>query len=97
MSKYRQAAKTDNNQSQIVKELRQIPGVTVVTGHDDLLIGYKGKTYWFEIKDPEMVGKDGNVRPSAIKESQKSLLANYTGHYRIVWSIDQILSELEVK
>ena len=91
MSKYRQAAKVDKNQSEIIKMLRQIPGVTVIPGHDDILVGHRGKTYWFEIKRPGTVGKNGNIRESAIKESQKLLRRNYTGNYQIVWNIEQIL------
>lgn len=50
MSKYRQAAKVDRSQTAIVRQLRSIPGVTVEPGHDDVLCGWKGVTYWFEIK-----------------------------------------------
>ena len=85
MSKYRQAAKVDANQPEIVKQLRKIPGVTVETQHDDILVGYKGITYWFEIKVNEK---------SAIKPSQKYLNENWTGHYQIVWDIKQIMEAI---
>lgn len=87
MSKHRQAAKVDRNQSNIVKELRQIPGIKVIVGHDDILVGCRGKTYWYEIKAS---GK------SDIKKSQKNLINNFTGHYKIVWTIEQILSDIGV-
>ena len=96
MSKNRYAARVDANQTTITDELKQIPGVTVIKGMDDILVGYKGKTYWFEIKNPDTVGRDRQVRPSAIKDSQKELLKSYTGHYSIVWDIDQILKEIGV-
>ena len=88
MSKFRYAAKIDSNQPAIVKALRDIYGVTVQTGHDDILVGYKGKTYWFEIKVNEK---------SVVKDSQVKILSEWKGHYEIVWSIDQILKTLEIK
>ena len=87
--------KIDNNQVSIVKVLRKIPGITVEVGHDDLLLGYKGKTYWFEIKNPDCVSKrTGKVLPSKIKPSQKKLLKTFTGHYSIVWKLEQILNQI---
>jgi len=93
MSKYRRAAKIDANQPEIVKELRRL-GYSVEVGHDDILVGHNGKTYWYEIKEPGAVGKNGNIRESEKKDSQKKLEAEYKGHYRIVWNIEQILKEL---
>jgi hypothetical protein len=98
LSKWRRAAKIDANQPAIVKALRKIPGVTVQTGMDDLLVGYKGFTYWFEIKEPEKVSKKtGEILESAIKPSQVKLRDTWTGHYSIVWSLEQILAELGIK
>ncbi len=92
MYKHRINAKTDNNQKDIVKSLRQIPGVSVEVGHDDILVGGKDKTgkkrtYWFEIKASEK---------AEIKPSQVKLLAKYKGHYSIVWELDQILREVGI-
>ena len=81
MSKYRRAARVDSNQGTIRQELEEIPGITVEVGHDDILVGYQGKTYWFEIK----------TGPKAeVKKSQKKLSKNWTGHYSIVWSTEMI-------
>ncbi len=46
------AKQVDDNQKQIVRELRQIPGVSVyVIGQPvDLLVGYRAKNYLIEIK-----------------------------------------------
>lgn len=88
-------AKIDSNQRQIVKELRQIPGISVEVGHDDILVGHRGKTYWYEIKSPDTVSpKTGGVRPSEITDSEKKRHINFKGHYEIVWNIDQILAEI---
>ena len=93
----RRAAKVDNNQKQIMDALRDIPGITVQPGHDDLLVGYKGKTYWFELKSERAVSKrTGLVREKSKKESQIKLEAEWKGHYKIVSTIDEILKEMEV-
>ena len=85
MSKYRRAAKVDANQGAIVKELRGL-GYSVALDHDDILVGYRGKTFWYEIK----------TGPKAVvKESQKKLLKEYKGHYKIVWSTEMILTDIK--
>jgi len=89
------ARKVDGSQGAIVKALRDIPGVTVDLGHDDILVGYQGKTYWFEVKDPEnALDKNGFLLKHAVKKSQRKLLSTWNGHYRIVWTLDQILEDI---
>jgi len=90
------AKKIDKNQASIVAALRKIPGVTVALDHDDILVGYRGYTLWYEIKDPALVGKDDKIQPSKIKKSQKKLQEEWRGHYRIVWDIEQIIYDLEI-
>ncbi len=98
MSEWRRAknrTKKDANEKDIVDELLKEPGISVELGHDDILVGFRGKTYWFEIKDPaKTLDKDGRVKKDAIKPSQIKLLREYTGHYRIVWTLDEILKDL---
>ena len=84
MSKYRRAAKVDSNQSQIVRDLRKA-GFSVELNHDDILVGHQGKTYWFELKAGPK---------SRLKDSQKKLLAEWKGHYAIVWTTEMILEEI---
>ena len=97
MGNFRRAAKIDGNQPEIVKGLRKIPGVTVELSHDDILVGYNGATYWFEIKEPDLVSKKtGNIRDSALKDSQKKLLKEWKGHYKVVWTLNQILVEIGI-
>jgi len=85
----------DSNQVAIVKVLRKIPGVKVEVGHDDILVGHKGRTYWFEIKNPNCVSrKTGEILPRKIGAGQKKLLATWKGHYSIVWTLEQILDEI---
>lgn len=95
MSKYRQAARVDDNQHEIVERLRAM-GATVQTGMDDLLVGWKGKTFWFEIKDPaKTLKKDGTFKAGALKDSQVKLCDEWRGHYRVVHSIEQILEDIK--
>ena len=98
MSKYRRAAKIDNNQNAIVSALRDMPGVTVEVGHDDILVGHKGKNYWYEIKSDRATSKKtGKVLDSAKKEGQIKLENGWAGHYRIVSGLDEILEEINAK
>ena len=88
----RRKDRIDDNQTEIVKALRSIPGVGVMTGMDDILVGYKGVTYWFEIKDPaKTVNKDGTWKHGALKDCQIDLLATWPGQYDIVTTLEQIL------
>jgi len=97
LSKHRQAARIDANQPGLVKALRKIHGLTVHLDMDDILIGYKGVNYWYEIKDPEKVfNKDMTFKKGAIKDSQTKLLAEWRGHYKIVWSLDMILDDIGI-
>lgn len=97
MSKYRQAARTDDNQTEIVSELRKM-GISVETNHDDILVGYNGLTFWFEIKTPDCRSKkDGKILQSRKKESQIKLEKEFKGHYKIVTDLDEILKDIGFK
>ena len=90
--KQRYAAKADKNQKGIVEQLRSL-GCSVAYGHDDILVGYQGKTYWFEVKDPEkLLCKDGvTFRKGAVTPAQTKLRSTWRGHYAIIWELEQIL------
>lgn len=91
---HRRAAKIDNNQQQIVKELRQA-GFSVSVNHDDILVGCRGQTFWYEIKSEEATSrKTGKILESKIKDSQKKLRAEWKGHYKIVSSFEQIFIDV---
>ena len=95
MSKYRQAPRIDENQTEIVRQLRKL-GYSVQTGMDDILVGHNGVTYWFEIKCPiKTLNKNGTYKAGAIKPSQLKLQAEWKGHYRVVHCIEQIIEELK--
>ena len=93
----RRADKIDENQPEIVDTLRSVPGVTVQVGMDDILVGYKGRNYWYEIKTPDCVSrKTGTILDSAKKDSQIKLEKEWKGQYRIVWNVNQILMDLGI-
>ena len=97
MSKYRRKAKVDSNQVQIVEYLRKL-GFSVQPGHDDILVGRAGKTYWFELKSPSCRSKrTGEILDSKKKESQIKLEQEWKGHYKLVTSLDEILVEIEIR
>jgi hypothetical protein len=60
----RRAARTDKNQAGVIRQLRQIPGVSVQdlssVGHGvpDLLIGYRKVNYLVELKNPDVPKRD---------------------------------------
>jgi len=93
----RRAAKIDSNQSAIVKALRDIPGVSVEVGHDDILVGFRGKSYWYEIKSPEAISKrTGKVKDSQLTKSERDRLANFRGHYSVVSDVYEIMEEIGI-
>ena len=94
MSKYRRAARIDKNQPDIVEALRAKLGVSVELGHDDILVGYRDMTYWYEIKSDRVVGKDGKIKESGIKKDQKRIRDYYMGHYKIVATVEEILADI---
>ncbi len=97
MSKWRKAARVDNNQKEIVEALEDIPNVSVQKGHDDLLVGHKGVTYWIEVKNPERLRKDGSMHENVLQDAQKKLDKDWYGHYAIVSSLDEILKIIGIK
>jgi hypothetical protein len=78
----------DNNQKQIVADLDAIPSVTykdvsMVDGFVDLVVGFRGENYLFEIKNPE--GRQ------LLTEHEERFHDYYTGTIHIVTETDQIL------
>ena len=80
-------SRADSNQKEIVKALKKIPGIAVELAHDDVLVGYKGRNYWYEIKTSEKARR----RPK-----QEELDKFWPGHYKFVWSVEMILEDLGI-
>jgi hypothetical protein len=90
----RYAANNDKNQTAIAEALEDL-GMSVEKGHDDILVGYKGLTYWFELKSDRAVSKKtGKVYEHEKKKSQKRLEKEFKGHYKIVSSLEEILADI---
>lgn len=85
--------KIDSNQKEIVKALREIPGVSVLSmaslgnGAPDLLVGYNFKNYLFEIK------KD---RKAKLTEMEGKFYLDWHGQLSIVCSLDEILKVIGI-
>ena len=91
----RRAARIDNNQENIVSALRMLPGVRVEVNHHDILVGFRGFTMWYEIKNEEQRSKKtGKIRKSAKRASQKILDGIWTGHRKYVTSIEEIVADI---
>lgn len=91
----RRKARTDANQRDVVERLRQYPGISVYPTHavgagfPDLCVGFRGRTYLFELKDPKR-------KPSErrLTGDQKSFFQRWSGHCAKVESEDEILAEI---
>jgi len=85
--------RTDLNQKELVRTLKQIPGVSVVDlsavgqGCPDLLVGYKGKNFLFEIKNPETKGK--------LTECQKNWFLFWKGSAFVLYDINDFFELTE--
>jgi len=92
----RYAARVDDNQQSIIDDLRAMH-ISVEPRHDDLLVGYRKHTYWFEVKNPARCFKaDGfTMRKGMIKPSQEKIRRTWLGHYSIVTTTEEILKQIE--
>ena len=92
----RRAAKVDSNQNEIVKCLRGVGAVVLITSQlknaFDLLVGYKGKLYIVEVKD-------GSKPPSARKLTAgelkcKELFERVGVTYHVIHTADEAIEML---
>lgn len=87
--------KTDSNHKEIMDKCRTIPALSIFSTHavgkgfPDIVIGYRGKNYLFEIKD-------GKKPPSQRKLTSDELRFHigWYGQINIVYSFDDILKIL---
>ncbi len=92
----RKTHRTDANQGEIVGFLRAIPGVTVASlsqvgaGVPDILVGYHGRNYLFEIKDPE---KPPSQR--RLTKAQKGFHALWRGQVAVAETFGEILNTMK--
>ena len=89
-------ARVDGNQPEIVKQLRKV-GVTVLHVHQlkncfDILCGYNGVNYAFEIKDP--------AQPKSARkltEGEQRFFDTWKGQVHKVETIDDILKVINLR
>lgn len=84
--------KPDSHQAQIVEELRQVPGMSVhvlsqYPGQLDLLIGFQGRTYWYEIKHYGFSAYD-------LTDREQEIMRTWSGHCGVATSADEILRRI---
>jgi hypothetical protein len=92
MGRSRRAARTDSNQTSLVKQLRQCGMSVAITsslgdGFVDIVVGFKGQNMMCEIKDPEKP-------PSARKltSEEKIFHEKWRGQIAIVETLDDVLN-----
>lgn len=88
-------AKKDTNQKMIEKDLTGIGASILDTSRlkncFDLLVGYRGKTYIMEIKNPEYIAKS-RTAISYLSDGEKKFMDNWRGStYHIVTTSDEAL------
>jgi len=92
----RKRGRTDANQEEIVKVLRLYPNISIAvtsavgSGFPDISVGFKGKNYLFEIKDP-------NQPPSQKKltKAEQNFHINWQGQCAIAETVTEILEIID--
>jgi hypothetical protein len=91
----RRAARVDGNQAEIVELLRDIPGVKVAitsavgNGFPDVIVGYRGFNFAFELKDPSKPKAD-----QELTECQQKWHSEWTGQVQKVFSLKEIITAM---
>lgn len=93
----RRKGRVDGNQSTLVEQLRDIPGVSVCVtsslgnGMTDLVVGFRGANYLIEVKD-------GSLPPSGQKLTSDEIKFRDTwkGQYSVCNCLDDILKLLGI-
>jgi hypothetical protein len=80
--------RVDANQKELVRLLRKLPGVGVLVwnGDVDIIVGYRGRNYLLEVKNP--------TRPKAHDKKskiQQDLRRYWPGNYAVVESFEDAL------
>ena len=89
--------KVDANQKQIVDSLRKIPGVTVFSTHTigkgvpDIVVGYCGQNYLFEIKDGAKTPSQQKLTPMEV-----TFFETWKGQVKVATCLDDILNEIRL-
>ena len=69
----RRRARTDANQKEIIEQLRSIAGISVFPTHQlgsgfpDIAVGYRGRNFFFEIKNPDLYPSERRLTEDEVK------------------------------
>ena len=92
----RKYGKRDRNQPEIVKVLRRIPGVSVMdiasvgNGAPDLVAGYRGENWLFEVKSESgRKRKNGGLTPA-----EHAFAVNWQGQWSCASNVEEILRKI---
>ncbi len=93
----RKIGRVDSNQKQLVKQLRGIGATVAITsnignGFVDIVVGYKGVNYLFEIKDGDKPPSQRKLTPDEVDFFNK-----WGGSCHVVHDIDECLEILNIK
>jgi hypothetical protein len=90
--------RTDANHKELIDKIRQIPSASVFSTHEvgkgfpDIVVGYRGINYMFEIKDGKKTASQKKLTQAEIK-----FHSNWTGQISVVEKIEDILNILKIK
>ena len=92
-----QKARVDANHPQIVSELRKYSDITVrsvatIKNFLDIVVGYDGRNYLFEIKDPEKPPSARKLTPG-----EKKFMDEWKGQAEIALTTQDILQSINYK
>lgn len=92
----RHAKRTDDNHAAVVTEFKAaMPEASVFQAHGagqgfpDLVVGWKGRNFLFEVKDPEKVPSKRKLTPA-----QTELHQNWQGQIAVVHSAAEIAANI---
>jgi hypothetical protein len=90
--------KVDVNQPELVDQIRQIPGVSVRhthmvgAGFVDLVVGFRGKNFLLELKNPDMPPSKRKLTPD-----EEKFFKEWTGQVAIVHNLEDVLKIINQK
>jgi hypothetical protein len=82
MTLNRYAKRRDANEPEIIKGLQEIGCDVLQCDHPDLIVGYRGRTFIFEVKTAT-----GKLEPR-----QQKMLLNWRGQYDIVRTLEEAIA-----
>lgn len=94
----RRIGKVDLNQPRLVKQMRMIPGMVVRStasvgdGFPDVVCGYRGRNYMFEIKNPDLKPSERKLTPDELEFFEK-----WTGQVDVVETIEDVVTIINRK